>query len=508
MSASQVTLLTGATGFIGHVLLAELIRRGHTCAALVSQPDWARPQLARLLAELGVDSEQAIAAGTLHLFAGRLPEHLPESVGLSIRRVVHAAACTRFDPDAGGEPMRTNVDGARSLLDWMAEHDIPELHLVSTAFVCGTTSDPLVPEQLIAPLAFHNAYEHSKYLAEVEATRWAAAAPARICTIHRPSIVVGNFHTGRTTRFSGLYLMFRAADILSRLLGADTERRRDVPLRIACRPHDHVNIIPVDHVVAAMADIIDHPDLQGRTYHHVHPDPPTNAHIRAAIEEAFDIAGGRFVDPGDPELATLNDIERTFDNAIRVIRPYLVDPVTFARDNADAVDARAGRRCPTYDAAALRRLIDYAADARFGRSTTRDARTPAMDAAHPCATYFEHVLPERIARSRIARLAALTTTVCFDIADVPGGTWLCRFEKGALTDVRRGGPAQHADFTYRTRLDGFWDVVTARVSPQQVFLEGRADMSGNVEAALKMGVILEEFNREHPWPGDGSTNHA
>ncbi|MCA9310193.1 MAG: SDR family oxidoreductase [Phycisphaerales bacterium] len=503
MNDGGAILLTGATGFVGHVLLAELLRRGHACIALVNRPDCAGPQLTRLLADLDIDAEAARRAGQFHLLAGRLPDPLPATTGVPVRCVVHAAACTRFDPDAAGEPMRTNAEGTRRLLEWMSTHEIRNLHLVSTAFVCGRTS--VSPEQPLAtPPQFHNAYEHSKWLAEVAARQWQQADARRHCTIHRPSIVVGDHTTGRTTRFSGLYLMFRAADILSRIVGARPEDRAHVPLRIACRPDDRVNIIPVDHVAATMADIIEHPDLQGRIYHHVHPDPPTNAEIRTAIEAAFDLAGGVFVDPDTVAEHDLNDIERSFNNAIRVIRPYLTDAVTFRRANVAAVEDRFARTCPRWDGDAFRRLIDFAAAARFGRSPARDAVAPApLAEAHPCAVYFEQYLPHRVADSRIARLAALTTTVRFAITGVPDGEWVCRFDAGQLVEVRRGCNGLREDFTYRTGLDGFWDVVTARVDPQQVFLEGRAELSGDIEQALKMGVILREFNLEHPWQPEG-----
>ena len=142
-SVRPFTLLTGGTGFIGHVLVAELLKRGHSCALLVRSCGDAKRGLVRLLAELGLDGERLAGQGRLVFVQGALPDALPEAASIGIARIVHAAASTRFNRDASGEPARTNDLGTAALLDWSARGRIDEFHLISTAFIGGLSDDSL-----------------------------------------------------------------------------------------------------------------------------------------------------------------------------------------------------------------------------------------------------------------------------------------------------------------------------------------------------------------------------
>jgi nucleoside-diphosphate-sugar epimerase len=493
-------LLTGAAGFVGHVLLAELLRRGHACAVMLRPPGAASMErLAALLGDLGIDAPALVAAGRLAPFEGALPDALPARAPLPVSILVHAAASTRFEPDGAGEPARTNDEGTQRLLDWSARQGILAVHLISTAFVGGAARGPALERVAPRPPRFNNAYEESKWRAEGHAVAWAERTGGS-CTIHRPSIVVGDHATGRATRFGGVYLAFRASELLSQAIGDDPDGRRRVPLRIEGREDDPIDIVPVDHVARFVADVVGDRACHGRVYHVVHPDPPSNGMIRSAIEVAFGIGGGRFAAPEEIADADLNEVERGFHTGMRPLRPYMIDPPRFDRTNAAAVEARFGRRCPSWNVDALVRLIEHARWARWGRR----AAAPVASAGPPAdayARYFEGHLRDRIDQSHVARMAALTATVRFVIEGVDRGEWVCRFEAGRLVRVQRGPNGVREDFGYRTSSGGFWDVVTARLDAQQVFLEGRAEMTGDVERALKFGFILRDFNREHPYDG-------
>ena len=115
-----------------------------------------------------------------------------------------------------------------------------------------------------------------------------------------------------------------------------------------------------------------------------------------------------------------------------------------------------------------------------------------------CELYFEHFLPARVPHSHIARITAMDVRVRFIIEDHPDGDWLCSFEGGQLTRVLRAARDVHADFGYRTDTRAFWRAISGAAHPQEFFLEGRADVFGDVERALKMAMILNAFSREHP----------
>ncbi|MCX5689015.1 MAG: SCP2 sterol-binding domain-containing protein [Planctomycetota bacterium] len=127
---------------------------------------------------------------------------------------------------------------------------------------------------------------------------------------------------------------------------------------------------------------------------------------------------------------------------------------------------------------------------------------PRDNAAAVIAAYFHEFLPEAIGRSGLAGMTALDTKFRFMVEDVDRGSWICTFYRGALTQVLRSSCEDGVDFTYRMGAAAFMDIVCARVDPQGVFLEERAQISGNFESALKMGMILQQFTQECPYQPD------
>ena len=122
----------------------------------------------------------------------------------------------------------------------------------------------------------------------------------------------------------------------------------------------------------------------------------------------------------------------------------------------------------------------------------------AGDPAGAVAAFFDEFLPARLGGEPLAGMGDLSTSFRFVVDGVENGRWLCRVREGRLVGVWRGGN-DAGDFTYRMDIDAFFDIVGAQVDPQDVFLEGRAHVEGDIERALKMGVILHQFNREHPY---------
>jgi len=508
-------LITGATGFIGHYLLAELLRRGERCAVLLRPPlDESTRRLTDMLGELGLDLNELQTSGQVTFILGDLVQGLPNPAGLNIRTIIHTAALTRFQSDTMGEPRRTNVTGTLALLRWAQKHQISDLHLVSSAYQCGKTKGPVQEVLSKDPPQFHNPYERTKWQAERACKTWSLAGPGRTLTVYRPSIVVGEYVTGRATKFSGFYLSARASQILAEQVDHESgisgggDRYR-VSLRVRGRAGDRQNIVPVDNVAAMIAHAVTDRRLHGRVYHLTHPDPPTNAQIKRAIESHYDIAGGRFVDPATFDPAVMNQLERLFYEVSRPIEHYFVDTPTFDRGEAGQLERSANVRCPAYDKEALSRLLIYADTiSRWGRGKTdgkADHRvsneivdTESAEDAPLYDAYFKSFLPDRISRSETAKTTAVTVTMRFIIEDVSNGQWVCRFDRGRLVEIHRGENTLVEDFSYRTCSEVFWRAIAGEVHPQEAFLKRQARVAGNIEQALKMAMILHKFNQEFP----------
>lgn len=503
-------LLTGATGFIGHYLLAELLRRRVRCAVLLRPPlDRSTRRLADMLGELGLVLDELRSSGRVVLLTGDLVRGLPDPTGLDIGSIIHSAAATRFQTDPTGEPRRTNVTGTLKLLRWAQTHGVNDLHLVSSAYQCGKTKDPVRESLSKERPRFHNPYERTKWQAERACETWSHAGPGRTLTVYRPSIVVGEYATGRATKFSGFYLTARA----SRLLAEQYDHqpgdgdRHHIALRLCGRVGDRQNIVPVDYAAAMIAHGFLNRRFHGRVYHLTNPGPPSNMTIQRAIEAHYDIAGGRFVDPDTFDPGVMNEMEKLFYEVSRPIEHYFMDTPEFERGLAEGLERSAGLNCPAYDIGDLRRLFTYADSGQRGRGKADIASDAGVakgvgGAVHDDAplydAYFMSFLPDRVNRSKIAQATGFSVTMRFVIEDVPNGHWVCRFEGGRLTDVHRGENTVKEDFCYRMRTDVFWRSIAGDVHPQEVFLTRQARVIGNTEQALKMAMILHKFNQEFP----------
>jgi thioester reductase-like protein len=229
-------LLTGATGFVGKEILDRFLGRGRRVFALVRARD-DRAAAGRLpgpaaLTPVPGDIEQP--------GLGLAPELAEE-----VSTVVHCAASVSFDMPLA-DSRRVNVEGTRNVVDFAASCPrLERLSYVSTAYVAGEPRRLFQEDELDVGQSFRNPYERSKFEAERMLRRRAAGLPLQIL---RPSIIVGDSRTGRTSSFNVLYGPLKAF------------ARGAIPA-IPARRSSPVDIVPVDYVADRAVDLAeDGPD--------------------------------------------------------------------------------------------------------------------------------------------------------------------------------------------------------------------------------------------------------
>jgi nucleoside-diphosphate-sugar epimerase len=125
------------------------------------------------------------------------------------------------------------VDGTRRMLDFARSCTrLERFSYVSTAYVAGEPGGLFREDELAVGQEFRNPYERSKFEAELALRSEGADLPLQIL---RPSIVVGDSTTGRTTSFNVLYGPLKA---FARGAIPAIPAERDAP----------VDIVPVDYV--------------------------------------------------------------------------------------------------------------------------------------------------------------------------------------------------------------------------------------------------------------------
>jgi thioester reductase-like protein len=259
-STQGAILLTGATGFLGREMLPRLLARseGRSIYLLIRGHDDIDVQR-RFLTMVdslcsrwpGVDRTRLCPLrGDLTLPRLGLAREAEQELARSVTRIIHAAASVHLNMPLA-EARRTNLGGAREILRLAGScRRLERLAWISTAFVAGDRQGCILEGELQCGQNFLNAYEQSKFEAELMARSAGTHLPL---TIFRPSIIVGDSRDGYTCNFASIYWPLRlvAEGVLRRVPGD---------------PQTPLDLVPVDHVADAVVELMEHRGAIGSCY--------------------------------------------------------------------------------------------------------------------------------------------------------------------------------------------------------------------------------------------------
>ncbi len=265
--------VTGATGFIGRFLLAQLLEREGTIYALCRAGSL--DKLDELKTRLGADDDRIVPIiGDLSKERlGVDPETLERLDG-TIEHFFHLAAIYDLTADADSQ-YAANVEGTRHALALAGALHAGHFHMVSSIAAAGlyrgTFTEDMFDE---AQDVEHNPYYKTKHESE-GVVRRESPVPWRV---YRPGAVVGSSVTGEIDKIDGPYYFFRT---IQRLRGVTPSWLRGVGVE-----GGEINLVPVDYVAKAMDYIAHQPDLDGRTFHLTDPEALTVGGLLKALTKA------------------------------------------------------------------------------------------------------------------------------------------------------------------------------------------------------------------------------
>ncbi|MEU0302628.1 NAD-dependent epimerase/dehydratase family protein [Streptomyces sp. NPDC006175] len=295
--------LTGATGFLGLRLLRRLLDTNRSLTVLAHAGSGnALHRISRFFELTGATEafvaglpdrlrvvETDLAQPRLGLSA-RAFQELADSIG----QLWHSAGSINLEGDLP-ELRRTNVEGTRHLLELAAAGGRrPLVHHVSTAFVAGARREGVAYEdELDDAGGFENAYERSKYEAELLVHAW-SREHGRPALVLRPSILVSDVPPHPELPAHPLLVIER---ILRDARGAAGHEDPGRPrVRTVGHPRGHLNLLQVEHAAEVMVRLADRPPSQGvGTYHVVHdrdvPVPTVVALLEQLVPLTIELVG-------------------------------------------------------------------------------------------------------------------------------------------------------------------------------------------------------------------------
>jgi len=445
-SHDSYILLTGATGLLGRSLLRDLAAAGRRVAVIVrgSKTAGAAERVDELLADwrevAGVDVPcPVVLEGDLSADRLGLTAEQRSWIANNVREVIHSAASLSFQlRESDGEPYTSNVTGTRNMLALCRDTGIRRLHHVSSAYVCGLRQGQILESELDVGQTPGNDYERSKITSEAEAT---GAGCLDVCTVHRPSIIVGDLVAGFTNTFHGFYKPLRIVQpFVQAFVGAEMEPGSLLDV-LGMTGMECKNLVPVDWVSAAMTRIILDESLHGRTYH-LTSDAPTSVGTLCRVFEglvvemaaelkrkrdALAVSGA----PGPKPAAALDPraLGKLFLDQMHVYKAYWRDDPRFDATNTHR--AVPGLPAPALDEETIRRLCRFAIANNF--RWPPPGRSPRSSTAR--ATLEALLGPASWLTDRSATAFGLSAT------GAGGGQWTIDLENGQPVSLYVGLPA-------------------------------------------------------------------
>ncbi len=345
--------VTGATGFIGRHLVAELARRGAPVRILVRPSS--RAKIEGLMKSWG-DWGRLVTPVYGDLGEGLLGVPAAERTRLrgTVQHFFHLGALY----DLGAETAdleRANVLGTQNALDFAHEIGAGCFHFVSSIASAGCYAGTFTEDMFEEAEGLDNPYFRTKHDAEA-LVRTACRVPWRV---YRPGMVVGHSQTGAMDKVDGPYYFFK---MLQKL-------REYVPrwLPLIGFEGGHVNLVPVDFVAAALAHLAHVPGQDGACFHLTDPadrrvGEVLNVFAKAAHAPTMTVRVDPSLVAALPNVAAaamgaVRPLQRVVDETLRSlaipksILALVNHPTTFDASRAQSLLQNSGIRVP--------RLEDY-----------------------------------------------------------------------------------------------------------------------------------------------------
>lgn len=359
----KTAIVTGGNGFIGARLVHRLLEHGWSVQALGLPEVNAsyRERLETALTDITGNRVERKILQNLHChgvdisdFGLGLSRPISENLNISDAVLFHVAGDISFNPPDPEKQRQVNISGTLNVIRNL--HDVVSsvVH-VSTAYVAGDRQGLVLESETDKGQSFHNAYEKSKLDAELAATGLCCELKLPLAIV-RPSIIINDMKTGRSSTFTHLNALVEVIDRIQKHYGISDGESVSKLIRIPFGRDCCPNLAPVDPIVEAIFEIGISKHAAGRTFHLCHPDPMSNNRLLSLIAESFGVKDKIKLD-FVAELPSWT--ERMIIRSLKPYLPYMQSSCKFDLTNTISVIPDYCSRFPSITLKYLRKVIEF-----------------------------------------------------------------------------------------------------------------------------------------------------
>jgi len=253
--------ITGGTGFIGHNLIGELLKKKRKAIVYVLIRKNSKKKFDALKKEWGSAAKRVIPlTGDLtRPMLGITAKKRRELEG-QIDHLFHLGAVYDLKADAESQ-IHVNVEGTRNVVKFAMGIKAKRFHHMSSIAAAGLYSGVFREDMFEEAQRLDNPYFRTKHDSEA-IVRNECKIPWRV---YRPGIVVGHSETGVIDKIDGPYYFFKLIQKMRKMLPSW--------MPTLGLEGGRINIVPVDYVVDATIHIAHKAKLDGQCFHLTDPKP-------------------------------------------------------------------------------------------------------------------------------------------------------------------------------------------------------------------------------------------
>lgn len=364
--------ITGGTGLVGLYMLPRILRTwpnaGITLLVRGEHDDAVAERIAGIADDIrtteGIPDTRARITGVRGDVAlGRLglSDNQWKQIAATATHIIHGAATIRFDHPID-EARAINCGGTQRMLELATTCTRLERFIyIGSSSVSGRRAGAIYEHELEMGQTFFNTYEQSKCESERLVRNRFGDIPA---VVFRPSIIIGDSRTGRTTSFNVIYIPLRLV-------------QKGMLTYVPGTPATRMDLVPIDWVDDAMVYIMKQEESVGKVFH------ITAGPSRAATLEEVVIMAREYFDRHTPlrqprtmefitreeferRRATMRGREEALMAQLDTLLPYVSIDRLFDSANADRLLQRSGIVFPQFRDYA-EKIFGYCVRTNWGR---------------------------------------------------------------------------------------------------------------------------------------------